>query len=160
MRLQTGKRRFLQRPDPKRLARERGRKTEHKKKVMEREALITKYPDNPYRDFEGTRFAEIHLKERLAVVNADYFEKRLAAGKPFEDRAGIPRKDFIRGTDVMEAWSDLGGKFLVIFSYAWLTAEHPDPELYHLKRIVSILTRLKKKHDVEKIGVILDFCSL
>ena len=44
--------------------------------------------------------------------------------------------------------------------YAWLSKEHPDPELFHLVRLVRVLKEMKAFTKMDEIGVIIDFCSL
>ena len=54
----------------------------------------------------------------------------------------------------------------MIISYAWLSKEHPDPDLFHLRRLVRILRELKSAQSemtgdrVDELGVIIDFCAL
>ena len=54
----------------------------------------------------------------------------------------------------------------MIISYAWLSKEHPDPDLFHLRRLVRILKEMKsaqakmKGGPVDELGVIIDFCAL
>ena len=64
-------------------------------------------------------------------------------------------------------WKSNGAAFLVIFSYSWITAEHPDPKMFHLRRIVRVLEELEhfcaRRNNFEitiEMGVIIDFCSL
>lgn len=133
---------------------------------------LPKHLGNPYRDMEHTRFADILKTGKLAVVKASYFERCLSNGVPFEDRASIPPEYIMKGNDVINTWKKHGAKCLVIFSYAWLTAQHPDPDMFHLKTIVTILRSMQKPPSstlsmrrfsgvlLEDIGVILDYCSL
>ena len=54
----------------------------------------------------------------------------------------------------------------MIFSYAWLSKEHPDPDLFHLRRLIWILKELKSAQGemagdpVDELGVIIDICAL
>jgi len=144
-------------------------------KVMETQALVKelKYTGKPYQDTENTRFAKILATGKLAVVKSSYFKDCLEKGVPFGDRASIPEEYFITGPDLMEKWSKYGAAFLVIFSYAWLTAKHPDPDMYHLRRIVRALKEINESNLRPRdgsmqehlgmtceCGVILDYCSL
>jgi hypothetical protein len=86
---------------------------------------------------------------------------------PFQDRVNIPREEFISGDEVMAQWKQHGAYFLAIFSYSWITAEHPDPKMFHLRRIVRVLEELEhfcaRRNNFEitiEMGVIIDFCSL
>ena len=75
------------------------------------------------------------------------------------------------GAQVVENWKKYGSMFLMILSYCWLSQKHPDPELYHLKRLVPFLDELHGVYTAEAykfvtpqslpdFGIILDFCSL
>lgn len=125
----------------------------------------------------------------MAVVKAQYFNQCLERGEPFQDRKQIPKEFIFSGREVITNWKRYGHKFLVIFSYGWLSKQHPDPELYHLKRLVYVLDKLHEfyfrkskresatevqtrnrrggppptstpRREPVDIGVILDFCSL
>ena len=114
----------------------------------------------PYKDTDGTAFADLLKRGCLAVVSSSYFERCLAGGTPFSDRENIPEECFISGEILMKQWRDHGAKFLVIISYPWLTKEHPDPNMFHLKRLVRVLKELKAYHGLEELGVIIDYCAL
>ena len=73
------------------------------------------------------RFAEIFEKGRIAVIEATYFANCLSNHQPFQDRKNIPPEYCISGDILQGQLNQHGAKFLVIFYYAWLTAEHPDP---------------------------------
>ena len=62
----------------------------------------------------------------------------------------------------------------MILSYSWLSKNHPDPDLYHLKRLVPLLEKMSVLYSAQLIrakefvegpkipdfGIIVDFCSL
>jgi len=138
-----------------------------KKANREQEALEFKkrYPGNPYSDMENTRFSELLRTGKIAVVEMSYFVDCLNEGVPFQDRASIPAHKFIDGEEMVKMWKQDGAQCLVIFSYAWLTAEHPDPNMYHLETINKILwsmhwSQFRRASGSEEIGVIIDYCSL
>mmetsp|Transcript_39430 Transcript_39430/g.91449 ORF Transcript_39430/g.91449 Transcript_39430/m.91449 type:complete len:530 (+) Transcript_39430:70-1659(+) len=121
----------------------------------------------------GTPFAELLAKGTIAVVRASYFTECLQRGVPFQSRAKIPTQAFIRGPEVVDLWDEYGYAFLVVVSHPWLSKQHPDPNSFHLPRLVRALEAFKKYHDSESWrgekrsrmlelggGVILDFCSL
>lgn len=134
------------------------------------------FTGQPYRDTSDTKFADLLKQECLAVVRSSYFENCLSRGECFEDRASIPRQCFFSGEEVAKQWSQHGARFLVILSYSWLSKQHPDPKMFHLRRLVRILKELKAFHKKyqefnfhsghreqycpDDLGVILDFCSL
>ena len=78
---------------------------------------------------------------------------------------GLQKRD-LTGDKLLQEWKKHGAKFLVIISYAWLSKEHPDPDSFHLKRLVRILRELKNAQSqmtggqVDELGVIIDFCAL
>lgn len=58
-------------------------------------------------------------------------------------------------------WKAHGFKFLIIISYSWLAKAHPDPDRFHLKRLVRVLAGFKEFHRPSwELGIIIDFCSL
>ena len=115
---------------------------------------------------DNTAFADLLKRGCLAVVKSGYFDKCLSDGVRFEDRANIPSEWFIHGDELMQSWQKHGATFLVIISYPWLSKAHPDPDLFHLRRLVHVLNKLKDYHreenkmDRDHLGIILDFCAL
>ena len=97
--------------------------------------FATHFPGKPYVDTVGTRFSEILRKESMAVVKSSYFEKQFREQQPYQDRASIDPASFFSGEEVLKQWQEYGARFLMIVSYSWLSREHPDPELFHLKRL-------------------------
>jgi hypothetical protein len=106
-------------------------------------------------------------------VKASYLQKCLEKGEPFQDRSNIPPEFFYSGEEVVENWKKYGNMFLMIVSYSWLSKAHPDPELYHLKRLVPFLITVHMAYTSQgqgargsfpetlpDFGIILDFCSL
>merc|ERR1712046_279262 len=78
-------------------------------------------------------------------------------------RQQMPQEYFWDPKEGVSKWMALGKRFLYIVSYTWLSSDHPDPQCYHLSRLVCILKALKihySKYGVEEVGVALDFCSL
>lgn len=124
----------------------------------------------PYRDIDGSSLLGLLERECLGVVRDGYFAKCLADGTPLQDRANIPAEWFVAGADAKRRWQKYGAAFLVIISYSWLAKHHPDPECFHLKRLVRTLAEIKvflqqetipgRAGKLDEIGVIMDFCSL
>jgi len=134
---------------------------------------VPQFPGNPYQDTSGTYFSDLLKRECMAVVKASYFFKCLEEGIPFTDRQNIPADYIFRGEEVLDKWERYGAMFLAIISYCWLSKTHPDPECYHLRRLVRVLKEmhqcwqedagqfgLAQTGEKQECGVILDFCSL
>ena len=109
---------------------------------------------------DNTAFADLLRRGCLAVVKSGYFEQCLSDGVRFEDRENIPNKWFIQGDELMQTWQKHGATFLVIISYPWLSKGHPDPDMFHLKRLVRVFKELLSYHRVGELGVIIDYCAL
>ena len=118
------------------------------------------FPGQPYKDMDNTAFADLLRRGCLAVVKSGYFAKCFSDGVPFQDRANIPEEWFIHGDELMKAWQEHGAKFLVIISYPWLSKAHPDPKMFHLRRLTFVLKQLETYHNRQNLGVIMDFCAL
>jgi len=149
-------------------------------------------PDNysdrhPYQSTQDTKFVELLRCGSMAVVKASYFHDRWEQGFCFEDRANIPSEYFFDGDEAVALWDIYGPAFLVIFSYSWLSKDHPDPQRFQLKRIhialemhhvlfSSLHNHIAKDKKLTSLapgfvapsksaflttqGVVLDFCSL
>ena len=136
---------------------------------------LEKLPES-FSDIEGTRFAEVLRRGHMAVIKASYFKECLEKGEPFQDRSNIPAEYIYTGEEVLENWKKYGNMFLMILSYSWLSKKHPDPDLYHLKRLVPLLDKMRVLYSGEDtsmfniillpgpkipdFGIIVDFCSL
>ena len=107
-------------------------------------------PDS-YQDIEGTQFAEVLRGGCMAVIKASYFKQCLEKGEAFKDRSHIPPEFIYTGEEVVENWKRYGSMFLIILSYSWLSKKHPDPELYHLKRLVQVLELLYKVYTTKDL---------
>eukprot|EP00929_Paragymnodinium_shiwhaense_P079674 TRINITY_DN41534_c0_g1_i3.p1 TRINITY_DN41534_c0_g1~~TRINITY_DN41534_c0_g1_i3.p1 ORF type:complete len:673 (-),score=118.60 TRINITY_DN41534_c0_g1_i3:1479-3497(-) len=126
----------------------------------------------------GITTADASLRQALSkgvigVVKASYFESCLRRGTRMRDRRSIPASNFYTGSEIMERWTRYGLNFLIVVSYTWLTDQHPDPDAYHLERLVGILHLLNRRllaacgeegdtPDRHKggVGVVLDYCCL
>ena len=92
-------------------------------------------PDS-YQAIKGTKFAEVLRRGCMAVIKTTYFRECLEKGQPFADRSNIPADFVYSGEEVVANWEKYGNMFLVILSYTWLSEKHPDPDLFHLQRLV------------------------
>jgi len=113
---------------------------------------------NEYDVQQGGRLARAIESGTLAVVRASYFEDCLKRQEKFGHRVQLPAEAVFEPADAAEQWYKHCFKFLLVVSYSWLTAEHPDPNLFHLPLLVSVLRAMKAKWDVTP-GVILDYAS-
>ena len=79
-------------------------------------------------------------------------------------RQEIPEKYFWSPSELLDLWEKWGRLFMVILSYCWLSADHPDPDMFQLKKLVRILKPLKqhwRRHSgIPDVAVVIDFCSL
>lgn len=105
-----------------------------------------------HRDQRCVHFHDI-LREYMVVVKGIYFAECAARKAAFTDRASIASIWLFsskgRGTDV---------NFSV--PYDWLSRERPDPDRFHLWRLVLITDELKAYYGMEEVGVITDCSSL
>jgi len=140
------------------------------------DASEIQYPrmDTYYTKQEGTEFADHLHRGCVGVVKARYFEACLNKGETFQDRANIPNEFFFAGPEAVELWERCGYFFLAVVTYPWLSRGHPDPEMFHLRKLVRILRELRsvfhkafdllrlERCDISEvdIAVIIDFCSL
>lgn len=116
----------------------------------------------------------------IALVRGKYLMHLADTGQPIPRRQDAPPSAFWpcdeaaalfrrSQSEIKKPGPDLAGLlflglFLVAFSYCWITPTHPDPEGYHLKRIVGILramARLRKGYSTyDDVGVFWDYLSL
>ena len=138
----------------------------------ERLAQILSGPEDSYSKIEGTRFEDVLRRSSMVAIKSSYFRDCLDKGEPFKDRSNIPPESVFSGEEVVDYWKRFGNAFLVIVSYSWLSKRHPDPEMFHLARLVCVLEcyhelMFNSRDFVPPsdnrpgcLGVILDYCSL
>jgi len=110
-----------------------------------------------------SRIAQLLERGCLALVKGSYLEDCHERGTPFDMRQKIPEHYVWNAEEAIGQWVLYGKTFLYIVSYSWLTSNHPDPDLYHLKRLACILKKLKRHYSrfgVREIAVAIDYCSL
>lgn len=100
------------------------------------------------------------MQGSIAVVRASYFEDCYVRGTTFGRRQDVPFQYLWPGPMAVEQWSKAGKCFLCNVSYSWLSPTHPDPNMFHLPRLVHIFAKFQKLWGIKDFGVILDFCSL
>jgi len=129
----------------------------------ERAQAIYKSPPplrNPYNTIKDSRLAELILSGAIAVIRASYFEDCFVRGLPFGRRQDVPFMFIWPGPTAIDNWMKGGKCFLCNVSYSWLSKAHPDPNLFHLPRLVRIFAEFQKLWSVKDFGVIIDFCSV
>lgn len=109
---------------------------------------------------KGCRLAQLIESGCIALVRSSYFEDCILHHRPFAMRQLIPNSFIWRGDEAMDLWWKNGKCFLVIVSYPWLSRDHPDPDQFHLKKLVRIIEEYKKIWNMHEVAVILDYCSL
>lgn len=135
-----------------------------------------KVAESSYRRIAGSKFAELIKEGSFQFIKGRYFEDCWAAQKPFEMRQDIPPEYLWSKDEVIKLWQKHGVRFMVSISYAWLSADHPDPDLFQLKRLAKLMTSFKRAHRTQQrfdvasdwppldedcdCAVFLDFCSL
>jgi hypothetical protein len=125
---------------------------------------LTKLIDS-YSQIEGTLFEDVLKQGYASVVKATYFEDCLDKGIAFQDRKSIPTDRVYTGEEAAALWKQHGNCFLVVISYSWLSIEHPDPDMFHLRRLVPFLRNLRDEFRTatgcrQDLGIIIDYCSL
>jgi len=108
----------------------------------------------------GSRLAQLIEQGAIGLVKASYFEDCEIRSLPFGKRQDIPFMFMWSGSKAVEMWVKHGKCFMCSVSYCWLSKKHPDPNRYHLKRMVRIFNEYKKLWGMNEVGVILDYCSL
>jgi len=130
-------------------------------------------PPTSYVERMGTKFGELIRNGTFGIIKGRYFEDCIQNGEPFQCRQKIPPEYIWEPQEALENWELFGPLFLVVISYAWLAASHPDPDSWHLRRLAKV-TKLYRRHVSDEknregmrtclkcsdVGIILDFCSL
>ena len=83
--------------------------------------------------------------------------------RPAGVRVPAARPEYLwAGDECVKLWETHGPRFMLSISYGWLHEDHPDPEMFHLKRLAKVVMAFKKFHSIdgEDCAVFLDFCSL
>eukprot|EP00929_Paragymnodinium_shiwhaense_P008915 TRINITY_DN112900_c0_g1_i1.p1 TRINITY_DN112900_c0_g1~~TRINITY_DN112900_c0_g1_i1.p1 ORF type:complete len:537 (+),score=133.92 TRINITY_DN112900_c0_g1_i1:63-1673(+) len=115
---------------------------------------------NPFTLIKGSRLSSLILQGAIAVVKSSYFEDCEMRGLPFGRRQDISSMFIWPGPQAVQQWAKHGKCFLCNVSYGWLSKSHPDPDGYHLKRLVRIFNEFKALWEMQEVGVIIDFCSI
>mmetsp|Transcript_36218 Transcript_36218/g.84956 ORF Transcript_36218/g.84956 Transcript_36218/m.84956 type:complete len:542 (+) Transcript_36218:143-1768(+) len=148
---------------PKDSSPERRRNTLHGHNLTHKQPQVhrpTSIMRNPFNTMKGSRLAKLIEAGAIGLVKASYFEDCEIRNLPFGKRQDIPFMFMWPGNRAVEMWVKHGKCFMCSVSYTWLSKRHPDPNRYHLKRMVRIFNEYKKLWGMQEVGVILDYCSL
>ena len=110
----------------------------------------------------GSAFARLIQKGSFQFIKGRYFEDCWRDQQVFACRQNIPPKYLWTGGVCVKLWEAHGPCFMLSISYGWLHEDHPDPEMFHLKRLAKVVKAFKKfcSIDSEDCAVFLYFCSL
>mmetsp|Transcript_130699 Transcript_130699/g.279489 ORF Transcript_130699/g.279489 Transcript_130699/m.279489 type:complete len:529 (-) Transcript_130699:33-1619(-) len=108
----------------------------------------------------GSRLATLIGAGCIGLVRSSYFEDCLFSAHPFQARQQISLTGIWDPQQALDLWKRYGKCFLCIVSYPWLSKEHPDPNLFHLRKLVRIFNEYKRLWGMTEVAVILDYCSL
>ena len=102
----------------------------------------------------------------LAPLRSSYLKHLVESGEALQKRQDLPEAAFW-DVAAFKRVTELENPFVSIFalSYRWLTAEHPDPDSFHLSKVVAFLEVLKALFvkagfNVDDCAVFWDFGSL
>ena len=115
-----------------------------------------------YKLISGSAFARLIQKGSFQFIKGRYFEDCWIDQQKFARRQNIPPEYLWTGDECVKLWEAHGPRFMLSISYGWLHKDHPDPEMFHLKRLAKVVKAFKKFHsiDIEDCAVFLDFGSL
>ena len=115
-----------------------------------------------YKLISGSAFAKLIQKGSFQFIKGRYFEDCWRDQQVFACRQNIPPEYLWTGDECVKLWEAHGPRFMLSISYGWLHEDHPDPEMFHLKRLAKVVKAFKKFHsiDCEDCAVFLDFGSL
>ena len=99
---------------------------------------------NPY--YDKTHLMEPILANKVRLLDPDYlttwFENRRADDPPLPGFQELPEQAFLKLGQLSPAQKQ---KLKIItISYCWLSAEHPDPNSYHVETVVKLLESFRR----------------
>ena len=115
-----------------------------------------------YKLISGSAFARLIQKGSFQFIKGRYFEDCWRDQQVFACRQNIPPEFLWTGDECLKLWETHGPRFMLSISYGWLHEDHPDLEMFHLKRLAKVVNAFKKycSLDCEDCAVFLDFSSL
>ena len=87
---------------------------------------------------------DLITRDCIALVRGEYMEDCSERGEPYSMRQLIPERWLWSPEEAITLWKKRGRQFLWIFSYCWLSKDHPDPDRFHLQRMVKIIPILRQ----------------
>eukprot|EP01062_Namystynia_karyoxenos_P065112 TRINITY_DN5837_c0_g1_i1.p1 TRINITY_DN5837_c0_g1~~TRINITY_DN5837_c0_g1_i1.p1 ORF type:complete len:527 (+),score=186.50 TRINITY_DN5837_c0_g1_i1:61-1581(+) len=99
----------------------------------------------------------------IALVRGEYFTSISSKpGVTFPKRQEMDPAHLWPPEQAVALWQEWGARFFHAVSYGWVTAEHPDPNRFHVKRIARVLKERRKllPTKMPDLAVMLDWCSL
>jgi len=97
------------------------------------------HPRGPFQELQSSPLYEALSKGHVRLVRGSYFQRRAAEGLPWQRRAEVSDCDLWSPEVAVKHWADFGPGFFLALSYPWLSREHSDPELWHLRRLAWII---------------------
>ena len=77
---------------------------------------------------------------RLAPLRSSYLKRLVESGEALQKRQDLPEAAFWDVAAFQRLTeSEIAGSSIFALSYRWLTAEHPDPDSFHLSKVVAFL---------------------
>ena len=97
----------------------------------------------------------------LAPLRSSYLKHLVESGEALQKRQDLPEAafwDVAAFQHLTESESEECMASIFALSYRWLTAEHPDPDSFHLSKVVAFLE--VHKAFVKKWGANVDDCAV
>ena len=95
----------------------------------------------------------------LAPLRSSYLKHLVESGEALQKRQHLPEAAFWDVAAFKRLTQSQGRQFSIFaLSYRWLTAEHPDPDSFHLSKVVAFLEMHKAW--AEKLGWNVDDCAV
>uniref|UniRef100_A0A7S4SP98 Uncharacterized protein n=2 Tax=Alexandrium monilatum TaxID=311494 RepID=A0A7S4SP98_9DINO len=92
---------------------------------------------------EGGQLYEALQRGSIRLARGDYFQRALEAKRPLQRRQELRDEDLWPPEEAARMWRDYKNLFLLVVSYGWLARGHPDPEMWHLRRLARIVREWK-----------------
>ena len=95
----------------------------------------------------------------LAPLRSSFLKRLVESGEALQKRQDLPEAAFWDVTAFQRLTESKGCVFSIFaLSYRWLTAEHPDPDGFHLSKVVAFLE--VHKAFVKQMGTNVDDCAV
>ena len=96
----------------------------------------------------------------LAPLRSSYLKHLVESGEALQKRQDLPEAAFW-DVAAFKRLAESEQPFVSIFAllYRWLTAEHPDPDSFHLSKVVALL-EVHKTWVEQEVGINVDDCAV